>query len=67
MGTLGWVEHFQAVLNQYSKFDTYVMDALPQWPTGNRHLDEVPTPEEVSPLMLSSTEAPVRSVHANMV
>jgi len=41
-----WAEHFQAVLNQHSDFDTYVMDKLPQWPTAS-HLDEVPTPEEV--------------------
>jgi len=41
-----WAEHFQAVLNQYSNFDTSVMDELPQWPTTS-HSDEVPTPEEV--------------------
>jgi len=39
-------ELFQVVLNQYSKFDTTVMDELPQWPTAS-HLDEVLTPEEV--------------------
>ena len=41
-----WAEDFQAVLNQYSNFDTSVMDELPQWPTAS-HLDEVPTTEEV--------------------
>jgi len=41
-----WAEHFQAVLNQHSDFDTSVIYELPQWPTAS-HLDEVATPEEV--------------------
>ena len=41
-----WAEHFQAIPNHHSDFDTSVMYELPQWPTAS-HLDDVPTPEEV--------------------
>jgi len=41
-----WVEHFQAVLNQRSDFDSQVLSEIPQWTTA-AHLDEIPTVEEI--------------------